>query len=918
MIRVEKVHIQAMKQRAREQALAARLAAKKEREIARAAKAREREVIRVEKAHVRALKQRAREQDRVSKAGAAIAQKARLAMAALGVALAAGVKAFAALAFETVESQALVSESFGTMTADAKSWAANLSDSLGLNRYESERMSAILFTMTESMGLTSDAAFKLSTGAVELAADMASFYNLSHEEVLDKIKAGLTGEAEPLKRLGILVNENTIKQVAYNAGIAARGAALTETQKVEARWLAITQQTTKAQGDLARTMESPTNQLRRMRSELMEAFTVLSQAMLPALSLGVKILTKFARAGAAAVSWIAESRPTLAFIGTLVGVTLVFALKAAALALWAMVPPMSALTGGINLIIPAVALLAAGAAAAWIKWGGAIKDFLRKVWAKMLGKIGAGLRMLSKFVGIWRKDWARAMAKAGEGLQETSEKVVTLAKVTENSERKIQRLPTVLEKTEKATKKTVDEVQNLIDTWTGATLKSGEFLKAFNKLTPAQRKNDRIMSQVIERYKSMRKVLGPFNDDLEVMIEQELLAGDAAKALAKSFKEAAKEAMKLDKQQIAITKSSKSFFENITGGFKDMLRGITGGKGLAGMFKGIGSGITQGIGNIISGGLAQITGLALKGVVKLGKKIWGGIKGLFGRGKRKREQAAREEMARIAAVTKAAEEAAAKQRAYMDTIYSSSISAYDRAKSAGVSAYDKIFLASLESGLGQEEAIAKAEAAQLAASEKILAAEGEKFARMAAFEAALEAIRSGNASGAADAAALAAAETRTAWETAMEAVKVADKAAGSAMIDTANKVAAIQQRKASEAAAAQVAASRRAASAWSRQFGGGPMAAAGGQFGGFRQHGGPVSAGRSYVVGEAGPERFIPSQSGRIDPNGSSGSGMDAKDLARAVAEALEGMKVELDGRKLGRAVVRHQPLAVVELGGRR
>ena len=155
-------------------------------------------------------------------------------------------------------------------------------------------MSAILFTMSESMGLTSDAAFELSTGAVELAADMASFYNLSHEDVLDKIKAGLTGEAEPLKRLGILVNENTIKQVAYNAGIAARGAVLTETQKVEARWLAITQQTTKAQGDLARTMESPTNQLRRMKSELMEAFTALSQALLPALSKGVvKVLTTF-------------------------------------------------------------------------------------------------------------------------------------------------------------------------------------------------------------------------------------------------------------------------------------------------------------------------------------------------------------------------------------------------------------------------------------------------------------------------------------------------------------------------------------------------------------------------------------------------------------------------------------------------
>ena len=89
-------------------------------------------------------------------------------------------------------------------------------------------------------------------------------------------------------------------------------------------------------------------------------------------------------------------------------------------------------------------------------------------------------------------------------------------------------------------------------------------------------------------------------------------------------------------------------------------------------------------------------------------------------------------------------------------------------------------------------------------------------------------------------------------------------------------------------------------------------------FGGFRQHGGPVSTGQRYKVGEAGPEMFVPSERGRIEPNGSSGGGASAKDLARAVAESLEGMAINVDGRKLGRLTVRHQPLAVTELGGRR
>ena len=84
------------------------------------------------------------------------------------------------------------------------------------------------------------------------------------------------------------------------------------------------------------------------------------------------------------------------------------------------------------------------------------------------------------------------------------------------------------------------------------------------------------------------------------------------------------------------------------------------------------------------------------------------------------------------------------------------------------------------------------------------------------------------------------------------------------------------------------------------------------------QHGGPVRSGRRYLVGEAGPEMFVPSQGGRIEPHGTSGGGIDAKALGRAVADALEGTEIKVDGRKLGRLTVRHQPLAIAELGGRR
>ena len=292
------------------------------------------------------------------------------------------------------------------------------------------------------------------------------------------------------------------------------------------------------------------------------------------------------------------------------------------------------------------------------------------------------------------------------------------------------------------------------------------------------------------------------------------------------------------------------------------------------------------LGNIAS---AFATGGIVGGIMAGIGSLVKGIAGLFSRGRRKREAAAK--AARLAAEEAAARaaEIAAAQKSYWDSVYGSAINAYDRATAAGVDAYDEIYLAAIESGVGQEEAIAKATAAQIDASEKILAAEGEKFARMAAFEAALEAIRSGNAAGAADAAVQAAAETRTAWETAMAAVKVADQAATDSMIQTGEKLAAIQKRQAAEVARARTDAARMAREAEEMYIGGGwggDEEYGGYGAGGFeyRQHGGPVRAGRSYLVGEAGPEVFIPGRSGSIVSNKGIPS---AEEIGAAVAVAL-------------------------------
>jgi hypothetical protein len=207
---------------------------------------------------------------------------------------------------DAVESENLVSVSFGNMKSSADAWAAGLSRNLGLNRFETEKMAGTLFNMTTSMGLTRDAAFKMSTGVVQLAADMSSFRNIPMEEALNKIRSGLTGEAEPLKQIGILVNEATVKTYAYMNGIAKQGKELTEQQKVMARYGLILKQTSNDQGDLARTMDSPANQLRIMRARVEEAATSLGITLMPTIQSvigGIANLVPYIQSG---VEWFTK------------------------------------------------------------------------------------------------------------------------------------------------------------------------------------------------------------------------------------------------------------------------------------------------------------------------------------------------------------------------------------------------------------------------------------------------------------------------------------------------------------------------------------------------------------------------------------------------------------------------------------
>ena len=205
-----------------------------------------------------------------------------------------------------VESDSLFDTSLGAMADDVRSWSEEMSNALGLNAVAMRKNTGTIFNMTSSMGLAEDNALKMSKGISLLTEDMASFYNLSSDEAFNKLRAGLTGETEPLKALGILVDENTVKQVAYQQGIATTGSELTQQQKVLARYIAILQQTGNAQGDLARTINSPANQLRILKNQVSQLGLSLGNLLIPILSAVIPYITAFAKVLTLALNTLAK------------------------------------------------------------------------------------------------------------------------------------------------------------------------------------------------------------------------------------------------------------------------------------------------------------------------------------------------------------------------------------------------------------------------------------------------------------------------------------------------------------------------------------------------------------------------------------------------------------------------------------
>lgn len=174
-----------------------------------------------------------------------------------------------------IESLNLFKVSLGDAADEADKFVTKFSETLSVDPTNVYTYLGTFNSLIEGFGIASDEAYIMSKNLTQLSYDMASFYNLPIDQAMQKLKSGISGEIEPMRAIGVALDQATLQETAYTLGIKQRVSEMTRAQKTQLLYYQIMTKTANAQKDMGRTLLSPANALRTVRDQ----FTILARAI---------------------------------------------------------------------------------------------------------------------------------------------------------------------------------------------------------------------------------------------------------------------------------------------------------------------------------------------------------------------------------------------------------------------------------------------------------------------------------------------------------------------------------------------------------------------------------------------------------------------------------------------------------------
>lgn len=207
---------------------------------------------------------------------------------------------------EYQEDMNLFTVSMGQYAEEAYNYAQTVSEIVGIDPAEWMRNQGTFNTIITGFGVAGDKAAFMSKNLTQLGYDIASFYNIDFESAMQKVQSGIAGELEPLRRLGYDLSVARLEQERLNLGIDKSVSSMTQAEKSQLRYYAIMTQVTQVQGDMARTLNNPANQLRVLTAQFNLAAREIGNIFIPALNAILPVAIAVAKAIRAIAQTIAN------------------------------------------------------------------------------------------------------------------------------------------------------------------------------------------------------------------------------------------------------------------------------------------------------------------------------------------------------------------------------------------------------------------------------------------------------------------------------------------------------------------------------------------------------------------------------------------------------------------------------------
>lgn len=258
------------------------------------------------------------------------------------------------------ESLSKVNVVFGDNATEIKKWSKTAAESMGISRQEALESAGTFGNLFRALGVGIAPATDMSKKLVGLASDLASFNNADPTEVLEALRSGLVGEAEPLRKFGVSLSEARIQAKALEMGLWDGEGALTASGKAQAAYQIILDDTTLAQGDFALTADGAANKQKTLRAQFQDTAGKLGRVLIPIFQKVATVVQKVA-------AWFTNLDPKWQNLIVYVGIAAAV-IGPLLVVFGALATAAAAVASPITLIVIAAAAVVAAIVLMYTKW----------------------------------------------------------------------------------------------------------------------------------------------------------------------------------------------------------------------------------------------------------------------------------------------------------------------------------------------------------------------------------------------------------------------------------------------------------------------------------------------------------------------------------------------------------------------